>query len=286
LGEAQNIEIATALNSRPWWIGDLLTVISILVGFGLIAFQLKRQHENDISTQRENNREQLRLEIYQEFSTCLDEANSKTSKASGYAFNLSNNVSMYTQLRESSMAVFPVSQRANEFTELHSISNHSIIELIKLIEKYEIVSPKLEIFKLAFNAASYDITQAYTDLIPYLFKVLPMDIVDDSGILQVQNVRDFTREEIDELNSLINKYCKHHNELGGYLFDLNLELQKTFLGNLFENQVKERRPIDPKCIVVSTEPSKVVELTNYFENKSSWGINQKMTEEEVRDQYK
>jgi hypothetical protein len=84
----RDVEIVIETNKRPWWIGDLLTVISILAGVGLIVFQLNKQHQNDIKSQKENSRDQLRLEVYEEFSKHLSEANSKTSNAGMYAFNL------------------------------------------------------------------------------------------------------------------------------------------------------------------------------------------------------
>lgn len=95
---------------------------------------------------------------------------------------------------KSGLQASPISQRANVFGELHQISSRSITELIILIEKYEIVSPDLEIFKLAFNVASFDINKSYFPLFQCLLRMLPIEIVDVNGVTQTTNVRTLTQE--------------------------------------------------------------------------------------------
>lgn len=275
----------TEVNTRPWWIGDLLTVLSILVGVGLIIFQLNRQHKNDIETQKENNRDQLRLEIYQEFSKCLDNANNKTMKAGMFAFMLTSNVSNYLNQINLGINTPPLKYRANEFSDLHYLSNNSIINLIKLIEKYEIVSPELEIFKIALNVAAHDIDKAFSPLFQFLIRMLPMDINDGHENHQIANVIIPTQDQMDELQRLVDEYKDKHDDLGGYLYDLNLELQKLFLSYLFSNKLKIRDPIDPNIKVITTDPIKMTELKRYFEEESPWGIQKNETEERVRNEH-
>ncbi len=275
----------TTVESRPWWVGDLLTVISIFVGAALIIFQLNRQHKNDIETQKENNRDQLRLEIYQEFSECLDNANNKTSDAGMFAFLLTSNIYNYAHQINLGINTPPLKYRANEFSDLHYSSNTSILRLIKLIEKYEIVSPELEIFKIALNVASHDITEAFMPLFQFLLRILPMNITDAHGNNQITNVITPTQDQMDELQRLVNNYKDGHDDLGGYLYDLNLELQILFLSRLFENKVKIREPIDPNIKVVSTDPVEIVKLKRYFEEETPWGINKNEVEEQVRNEF-
>lgn len=268
---------------RPWWIGDLLTVLSIFAGVGLIVFQLNRQHINDVETQKENNRDQLRLEIYQEFSLGLKNTNNKTSDAGMYAFLLTSNITNYTEQIGLGVIQPPLKYRANEFSDLHYSSNKSIIALIILIEKYEIVSPELDIFKTALNAALYDISEAFMPLFQFLLRILPMDFTDNEGNPGHLNVITPTQAQIDELSHLVNAYKNAHDDLGGYLFDLNVELQRVFLSRLFENEVKIREPIDPNIKVVTTDPAEIERLKLYFEEETPWGIHKREVEEDVRN---
>ena len=270
---------------RPWWIGDLLTVISIFAGIGIIVFQLNRQHKNDIEAEKESHRDQLRLEVYQEFSTALDNTNNKTSDAKMYASFLKSNVINYLHQVNLGTNPQPLKARALEFSNLHFASYNSIIKLIKLIEKYEIVSPKLHIFQIAFNSSSHNISEAFTPLYQFHLRFLPMDITDNAGNPQIVNIHTPTQEQIDELNNLVNNYESGHDELGGYLFDLNVELQKIFLSRLFDNSVKIREPIDPNIKVITTTSTQITELQQYFENETPWGINMHEVEERVRNEF-
>lgn len=271
-----------AADQRPWWIGDLLTVLGIIVGAGIIVFQLNKQHKNDIEVQKENYREKLRLEIYQEFYTCLENANNKTSDISMYAFLITSNMQNYIQQRATGINPPPIKARAKEFGDLHFTANNTIINLIKLIEKHEIVSPELEVFKLAFNSASHNISESFNTLYSFLLGILPMDAVDAANNPIVMNVITPSEAQMGELENLINAYKDCHDELGGYLYDLNIELQKIFLSRLFTNEVKKRQPIDPNIKVISTAPLEIEQLTRYFKEESPWGIHMNEVEEDVR----
>ncbi len=45
---------ATTSETRPWWFGDLLTVLSIISGALLILLQLSCQHRRELELQKEN----------------------------------------------------------------------------------------------------------------------------------------------------------------------------------------------------------------------------------------
>lgn len=268
--------------NRPWWIGDLLTVLGIIAGAGIIVFQLNKQHKNDIEVQKENYREKLRLDVYQEFYNCLENANHKASDISMYAFLIDSNMQNYIQQRASGISPPAIKARAKEFSDLHFKANNTIINLIKLIEKHEIVSPELEVFKLALNSASHNISEAFSPLYSFLLGILPMDAIDAANNPIVINVITPTEEQMSELEQLINVYKNSHDDLGGYLYDLNIELQKIFLSRLFSNKVKTREPIDPNIKVITTDPNKIDELMRYFKEESPWGIHMNEVEEDVR----
>lgn len=271
---------------RPWWMGDLITVLGIIIGAGIIVFQLNRQHKNTIEVQKENYREQLRLKIYQEFYTCLESANDKTCDASMYAFLIASNFEGYLHQITSSINPPPVKARGNEFSDLHFTANNSIISLIMLIEKHVIVSPELEVFKLAFNSASYNISEAFRPLYSFLLGILPMDAVNASGIPVAMNVISPTPSQMSELDGLIKPYKEAHDELASYLYDLNIELQKIFLSRLFTSKVEIRQPIDPSFKVITTEPTDIEILKQYFKEQSPWGIHMNEVEDDVRKNIK
>ena len=160
--------------SRPWWLGDLLTFLSIIAGVLLIVFQIGKQHKNQINAQKENNREQLRLEVYQEFSKAYAEANEKTIDVGMYVFILVTNMQIYLDQKKIGINPGPLTGRVLEFFTKNGEASKSIIDLICLIEKYEIVCPKLEIFNTAFSASSYDMMKAFNPLHSYMLSLYPI----------------------------------------------------------------------------------------------------------------
>ncbi len=267
---------------RPWWLGDLITIIGIFAGAAMIVFQLGRQHKNELKIQKENYREQLRLEIYQEFSKILEEANDKTSDVGMYAFLIHTNFKIYINQANSGLNPAPLRSRAIEFSNKYFEASNSIVKLIRLFEKYEIISPELDIFKLAVNVATHDMREAFQPLSSFLLQILPMDIVGNTGNAQLANVIIPTQEQVARLDELVSAYKDADNDLGGYLYDLNIELQNIFLRRLFDNKVKRREPIDPKIKVVTTDPEEMRKLKKYFEEETAWGKNAKKVEVDVR----
>jgi len=284
LQEQQETEtINKADSSRPWWIGDLITIFGIVVGAGLILYQLGRQHKNELRIQQENYREKLRLEIYQEFSKVLEEANDKTSDVGMYAFIIPTHFKVYMAQLNAGLKPAPLRARAREFSNKHSNASNSIIKLIRLFEKYEIISPELDIFKLAIIVANYDIREAFQPLFNLLSQMLPIDIVDNTGNTQLANIRMPSPEQMIRLDDLVGKYKNAEDDLRCYLFDLNIELQNIFLRNLFNNEVKRRNPLDPKIKVITTNPEDMIKLRKYFNEETAWGKSAKKTEEGVRN---
>ena len=75
-------------------------------------------------------------------------------------------------------------------------------------------------------------------------------------------------------------------EAGCYVYDLAREAQNIFLGDIFSNRIPLRKPIDPKYIVISTEPEEVAKLKKYFLEETEWGKDQKRVENAIRESVK
>jgi hypothetical protein len=259
----------------PWWIGDLLTVLGIIVGALMIVFQLGRQQRHESAMQKDNFREQLRLEIYQEFSKVLVEASDKMAKVSSYVRLIDTLAKVYFDQANAGVTPTPISPRSPEFTAKHYEATNSNIELIELCEKYQIVSSELYIFRLAIHDGFHNLEEAFRPLNSFLVKFLPMDYVDNLGNSQILNVNVITSDQIDILSNLVDTYTNAAGDLSGYLFDLNVELQNIFLSGLFKNKVKRREPIDKNIKVITTDPDGMEKLKKYFEEESPSAIHRK-----------
>lgn len=240
--------------TRPWWLGDLITVFGTLVGAVMIIYQLGRQHKHEMKLQKENFREKLRLDVYQEFSPVLKAANDMTQRSGMYAIFISLHMRNYHDQLKNGFNPPPISDRAIEFSKRHYEALGSATNLILLFEKYEIISPGLNIFKFALMAAHHDMEQAFAPLYELLLQILPVDMTTASGAQQVLNVIRPSEAQLQKLDKLVGAYKNAEESSGSYLYDLNVELQNIFMSKLFNNMVPKRQPLDPKAIVVSTEP--------------------------------
>jgi hypothetical protein len=107
-----------------------------------------------------------------------------------------------------------------------------------------------------------------------------VDVELPNGGVHAVNVKRLTEEEMVRLRELVATYKAAEDELGGFLFDLNVELQNLFLSKLFGNTAKRREPLRKDVVVVTTDPADVARLTRYFENDTEWGRHKKALESE------
>lgn len=278
---AEKIYILKEEGDRPWWIGDAVTVFSILVSVLIIRFQMKKQHEGELEVQKENSRDTLRLEIYQEFSEVLSDAASKNSDVGMYAYLIPVHLKNYRDQVNSGLNPLPTKDRAQSFLQRHQSASDASIKLMRLIEKYEIVSPELEIFKTAINVVIHDMREAFVALHLSLSSILPVEVLTPQGDTQTGNIATPTEDQLQNLDKLVNKYKSASDDMLSYLFDFNVELQNIFLKNLFNNTVKKREPLDPSMKVITTEPHEVAKLNRYFDEETSWGKAKKESEKNV-----
>jgi hypothetical protein len=65
-----------------------------------------------------------------------------------------------------------------------------------------------------------------------------------------------------------------------YIHDFRVEMQNLLLGELFEQKLPPRQPVDPKMVVIEFERHK--ELARYFETETAWGREKSRAEADVR----
>jgi len=283
---SNNPPAQSSTSPRPWWVGDLITLLGILVGVIIVIYQLGRQHRSQLKLQRENYREQLRLKIYQQFSKLLDMAVHKNIDSSLYAFHIPGNVQIYRGQLKDGFSPSPLRDRASELSKLHNETLKTITALIFMIERYQIVDLRINIFRTAIGVAHHDMMETFRPLFSFLLRILPDDIPRPDGSYVLVNVISPSDEQVNELKMLVDAYKAASDDMGCYLYDLNVELQNALLSNLFPQKVPRRKPLDPRFKVISTEPNEIERLQKYFEEQTDWGKKKKQIEQSVVSQLK
>jgi hypothetical protein len=81
-------------------------------------------------------------------------------------------------------------------------------------------------------------------------------------------------EALANLAILVQQYKDARDEIGCYIYDLTVEAQNNLLSGLFERCVPQRKPLDPKHKVITTETEGAQALVDYFERETLWGRHQ------------
>ena len=258
---------------------SLIQIIGITVGAFALLLQSYLQNRSNIKLQKENIKDDIKRKFHAEIEEVL-------SKASDAALDLASLLRRiywieYPSVKNSLDNGLPTNGfrvRMEDFMKAYSDTTRSAIEVISVIEKYEIIHPEIKIFQTAINVALDGMRKHYMKLQEELITFLPVITNDGRVILQplppVKKMDDYQKT-----HDLFQDAISH---LSNWLGDFRIEIQNLLLGNLFKNKVPHRKPIGKKWIVVTTEKENVRKLNDYFENETDWGRNKKRAENDAK----
>lgn len=263
-------EAQAGKGAEPWWLPSLVTFSGFIIAALVILYQLRRQHANQLAQQAENDRATLRLQIYQEMTAQLTKAVEMTNSASLYATTSYTHSVIFRKQVDMGMDPPPIAERALCFMERHAAASGEVVNVIYLIEKYMIVHPNMDIFRVAFSAAIHDANESSKAMFDFMLCHFPSDSYPTSPVPAL-NVKTLSDVELDELDTLAANYQGNMLNLGCYLDDMRREIQSVLLGGLFSNTLPSRVPTDPTLKVISLDSTHVDELRSYFYHHTAWG---------------
>lgn len=267
----------------PWWVGHLIAALAAVLGAMMIVWQIGRQRMNEIDAQRENYKIKLRLQVYQEFSDKLLRASDSLGSAGMYAFCIPQHMELAAQGATASQ-VQPVSDRAKALLDLDGKAHTELAETVMLIEKYLIIHPDLDIFRMALSSAAHDLRATFPALFEFMLHHFPVDLVTTHGS-STANVQPFSPDEWERVRSMAMAYYDKASDAQCFLTDIQTELQKLFLGSLFPNQPPRRTPADPWKRVLSLDSASVRSLRQHFLKNTEWGRSVSATSMDVHRQF-
>lgn len=254
-----------------------LTILSFFIGFGLLTFQLNKQHKNNLNLQRQQFKAKIQQEIFNEISEGINESTSALIKVQSKLFAVSQKIDSKQFLKSEGIKTKPLSERTGDFIDYHHSFSKEIIEIVYILEKYVITDKVFEIFNMALQSVNYELGESYQKVNDSLIKFLPIDLPEDNqkklGV-QVLEPKDKTEVDFGNLQNNISDYNKLLMDMSSYLHDLKIEAQNILLGEIFDNQVTPRRPSDGEYVVVSKSTTRSLdEQEHYFMYETNWGKN-------------
>jgi len=268
-------------------IPNMLQLLTIIVGIYIVHRQIQKQHESNLEAQNEKVRSDLKIQLRADMEQHIDRLNTLTATAGNFPYRLSSSFRAVRRAQESNLHPQPIKLRYSIFNEDNFEISGAAIEIIKTIEKYEIVLPKLSIFKTAMNVFLTDFGKAHMAYGIELLNFLPVDTDEEfrarnNGVTVLNRPLPTPAQE-EELKQLGARYQDVLHNVGGWLIDLRAAIQNLALGTLFpDNHVQIRQPLDPECIVINVDQETIDRLNEHFENETEWGHQKREAEERVK----
>lgn len=257
------VKTSKSEKSEAWWLGPLVQLFAILSGAYLIKYQV-----------RENAREKLKLQVYEAIKTHIESVSEALIHAGMYALNIPGLFKDHQARLELGINPSPIKGRASVLVEYDAKVQHAVTNLFKTLESYDIITPNLGIFRIAFSSTLHDLSEAFLLLFPQLLRFLPVDVpentVEKLGTKIIERPMP-TQEQLETIEHLADQYYKATLDIGSYLGDLRVESQNILLGKLFGHRLPPRQPLDPKLKVITTDADRVKQLEKYFHEETEWG---------------
>ncbi len=260
------------------FLGPMITVAIALFSAWYIIRNSNNQIKANIKLQQNNYKKELEAEFYKKIVKSINRSQSASAKVSSYVYNLKINLENHFRTKEK-IPNSILTQRTKEFMDIHNEAGNTLVNLIYIIENYEIVSPEgMELTRMAVGNAHYNLCNAFAKTFEPLLAVLPID--SPNGPL---NVKELDASVIGFLNPILEEYLEAQGKADTFTYDLRVALQNLFLGDLYGHKIKLREPIDPKYHVFSFND---IQAQMKYYDSTPFGQSKKKAEEFVRSTLK
>lgn len=231
-------------------IGAAVTLLGIGVAAAVAVFQVTRQARSG-----------LKVDLYKEILRSVADQGDAEGQLS-MTLRVLNSLIPVWLAPEQFGGVRPIPNTSwAELNELAYRCQGQGADLMLLIEKWQIVEPKLDLFRMAFGVALHEIREAWQGVSALLGAVVPP--IAGSPQPPVP-----PKETLERLNTANVALITAASKLSAWVADFQLEVQAALLSDLFPNPLAHREPSDPEYFVVRLDRYET--LKDYFENRTAW----------------
>lgn len=249
----------------PSLVGVLVGAAVSIVGFGVTVavaiYQVTKQARSG-----------LKVELYKDFLGAVDDQSNAEAELSTKLRVLNSLIGVW--LAPEQFPGYRPNPNTNwaELNDLASKCQTQAANLMTLIEKWQIVEPKLDLFRLAFGVALREIRATWQAVSALAGATLPP--VDRGPFPQITN------EALEALKAANEALINAASRLSAWVVDFQLEVQAVLLSDLFSAKLTHREPIDPEFFVVRLD--QYDSLKDFFENRTAWGLEMKAINEQTK----
>jgi hypothetical protein len=282
-------------------IGAVATILTATFGAVIVIYQIGKQARHAIYQNRDNEAQKLSLDVYREIIGISLDASSARNALASFIREIHSSLRSARQWHDSNrdqldersylQNILHPSPNLVTLRDKHSQLNSNNLRVIAITETWQIIDPRIEIFKTAISAALFDIDMAYQ---PYYVMVsdcgtnriaihrqhfaLPETSVPSPPFSTSMVWDPPSSEVIDQIEIHGNALIANLMTLQWYIFDFQREMQSLLLKEMFHNSIQPRVPLDPKGRIITLEQHEA--LYRYFIHCTNWGRAQARTRNE------
>jgi hypothetical protein len=145
------------------------------IGALVVFCQIGRQARNAIKQNRHNEALKLRLEVYKDIIAISREASDAISDLSAFIRKFQSALALARQTQTELGGYAVPATHPSQLIDKKSRLSSSNIRVMAITETWQIIDPKIDIFRTAINAALYDIDAAYQPYFDAAYHAMPID---------------------------------------------------------------------------------------------------------------
>lgn len=228
-------------------------IFSLLAAIGaafVVFWQLRKQAENTIKANRDNEAMKLKKEIYQSAITTYDEANEANQALRRYVLEVRAEVSLVSEVVKKGGTIAAPGFKGEEIASRYEKVSAAAAKMASLTEKWAIVDERIVIFHKAFGLSAEFRNACYLKVM--ISSASYLTPINEEWIND-QGMRDQFQKNLIALSNEIN----HEISFGG---DFKVAMQNALLSDLFDGRkLSYRVPASPTDLVIDLD--NVVEVS-------------------------
>ncbi|MDI1365808.1 MAG: hypothetical protein PSX79_13275, partial [bacterium] len=258
-------------------IGAGATILAAGLGGFAVVHQIGRQARHAIDQSKLNERIRLKLSIYEGLAEICKRVTNGSVQLPSALYRVTMELRSARMFNDLGRPIPIPRARAIPLLDEVSELNDASIEFIRLIEKWEIIDPRLKIFQTAMNAAMHDVRVAFQrNYFNSIMPVLPVDLP-QGGVIPWDPPNDAVIAKIEELRGDVESACSLASCVSD---DFLREMQVVLVGDLFDGRPELRQPLDPRFRTVTLADH--AELNTYYETETGWGKVKAQADEDAQ----
>ncbi len=258
-GEGNNLNCPIGATVQAWC-SLTIQVITMAIGIWLVLLQIKRNHKSSLDLQIKQHQEELKLQLYGQLALQLSHVRLAIVEMHTEVRLLPSKITSYWKIvDELKIELEPVKTRAITLINMNSAVESKVLELMSMLENYEIALPQFKVFTKVFEKQLGICQKAFREFLDEAYRFLPCDVEEGKakvmGLPKIIIPKHSTKEQEVLFQKLATNCADSYIQLTAFTIDLAVEVQNIILGGLFKRKLPPRAPKDKNSLVITSDSS-------------------------------